>query len=88
MFIHNSNLLRTVVNKLNQKSPETFALTASKHFVEIGDLTFLQLSTLRHRGAFSTVSLTFAVCCQQTQRIVSSPESTDTDMLHRWWKVR
>lgn len=36
-------------------------------FSSIGDLTFLQLSTLRHRGAFSTVSLTFTKCCALTE---------------------
>ncbi len=29
----------------------------------IGDLAFTQLAELRHRGAFSTVSQTFADCC-------------------------
>jgi len=29
----------------------------------IGELSFMQLSELRHRGAFSTVSQTFATCC-------------------------
>ncbi|KAI5295035.1 hypothetical protein KEM52_002538, partial [Ascosphaera acerosa] len=31
----------------------------------IGELTFAQLAELRHRGAFSTVSQTFAACCQR-----------------------
>jgi hypothetical protein len=79
--------MRTIVNKLNQDCPENVALLAHKSFVEVGNLSFLQLSTLRHRGAFSTVSLTFAVCCQLTQSISSGSESANTDMLRRWWMV-
>lgn len=30
---------------------------------KIGELSLIQLKELRHRGAFSTVSLTFAMCC-------------------------
>lgn len=29
----------------------------------LGNLTLIQLAELRHRGAFSTVSQTFAACC-------------------------
>lgn len=31
----------------------------------IGQLCMEQLTKLRHRGAFSTVAQTFAICCQQ-----------------------
>ncbi|CAL3968679.1 unnamed protein product [Diplocarpon coronariae] len=37
-------------------------------FHQIGQLSFEQLSSLRHRGAFSTVTLTFATCCQMAVR--------------------
>ncbi|KAL8717206.1 MAG: hypothetical protein Q9225_005526 [Loekoesia sp. 1 TL-2023] len=33
------------------------------HYREVGELAFQQLAELRHRGAFSTVSQTFAECC-------------------------
>ena len=32
-------------------------------YYKIGGLSFTQLAELRHRGAFSTVSNTFASCC-------------------------
>ncbi|KAJ5720693.1 uncharacterized protein N7483_008627 [Penicillium malachiteum] len=34
-------------------------------FENVGRLSFTQLAELRHRGAFSTVSTTFATCCQR-----------------------
>lgn len=34
-------------------------------FEKVGRLSFTQLAELRHRGAFSTVSTTFATCCQR-----------------------
>ena len=35
---------------------------------QIGHLAFTQLAELRHRGAFSTVSHTFAACCLMCAR--------------------
>ena len=32
-------------------------------YYQMGELTFQQLAELRHRGAFSTVSQTFAIWC-------------------------
>ena len=59
-------------------------------FAGIGNLTFEQLSTLRHRGAFSTVSLTFTTCCQLTNKLrdvfPQIPESQG--LLREWYKVR
>jgi hypothetical protein len=56
-------------------------------FTHIGALTFEQLSTLRHRGAFTTVALTFARCCQLTQTKTVSGELIDTGILERWYQV-
>jgi hypothetical protein len=59
-------------------------------FKDIGTLTFEQLSNLRHRGAFSTVSYTFTTCCQLTQSLGHAfPDSPDSNNLLRdWYKVR
>ncbi|KAL8734098.1 MAG: hypothetical protein Q9181_003306 [Wetmoreana brouardii] len=38
------------------------------HYQELGELAFTELADLRHRGAFSTVSQTFAACCFQCAR--------------------
>ncbi|CZR61279.1 uncharacterized protein PAC_11175 [Phialocephala subalpina] len=62
-----SNLLRSLVAKRKLSGPDGSALLPLDLFQYIGDLTFDQLSNLRHRGAFSTVSLTFATCCALTQ---------------------
>ncbi|KAL8696436.1 MAG: hypothetical protein Q9201_007659 [Fulgogasparrea decipioides] len=35
------------------------------HYQALGELAFTELAELRHRGAFSTVSQTFAACCFQ-----------------------
>ncbi|KAF3482664.1 uncharacterized protein GIQ15_01988 [Arthroderma uncinatum] len=36
-----------------------------EEFSRVGNLTFSQLAELRHRGAFSAVSQTYASCCQR-----------------------
>ncbi|KAI9047970.1 hypothetical protein LZ554_007771 [Drepanopeziza brunnea f. sp. 'monogermtubi'] len=61
-----SNLMRTLANKtkLRLPSPDASPLLPAELFHQIGQLSFDQLSNLRHRGAFSTVTLTFATCCQ------------------------
>jgi hypothetical protein len=58
-------------------------------FKNIGFLTFEQLATLRHRGAFSTVSLTFTTCCQLTQRLqhIYASTSGSEDLLQGWYQV-
>ena len=50
----------------------------------IGQLSFTQLAELRHRGAFSTVSETFAACCT---RCAQSPEAAVRGLLESWYKV-
>jgi hypothetical protein len=59
-------------------------------FQDTGDLTFEQLASLRHRGAFSTVSHTFTTCCQLTQNLRSVfPNTTKSDnLLRQWYQVR
>lgn len=58
-------------------------------FKQVGDLSFEQLAALRHRGAFSTVSLTFTTCCQLTQRLkpVYTDISGSENLLKEWYKV-
>lgn len=55
-------------------------------FKDTGYLAFEQLATLRHRGAFSTVSYTFTTCCQLTQNLRSIfPDIAESDNLLRDW---
>jgi len=50
----------------------------------IGRLNFTQLAELRHRGAFSTVSQTFAACCACCAQ---SSDKVVRDLLATWYKV-
>lgn len=54
-------------------------------FIAIGTLSFQQASTLRHRGALTTVSQTFASSCQMS-RYYSSSNPSDS-LLNVWYKV-
>jgi hypothetical protein len=58
-------------------------------FRETGYLAFEQLASLRHRGAFSTVSYTFSTCCQLTQHLRSVYPDIDEseDLLREWYQV-
>lgn len=56
-----------------------------EQFEQIGSLTYQQLKNLRHRGAFSTVTLTFARCCQLTQAYTAE-ESGGTHLLKNWYQ--
>ncbi|POS83999.1 hypothetical protein EPUL_003568 [Erysiphe pulchra] len=58
-----SNLLRTLIRKSQIYSTKHSPLF-THIFTDIGNLSFEKLSCLRHRGAFSTVSLTFAASCK------------------------
>ncbi|QSZ28922.1 hypothetical protein DSL72_003429 [Monilinia vaccinii-corymbosi] len=75
-----SNLMRTVVTKAKDRRHDGSLVMSSELFTKVGNLTFEQLSSLRHRGAFSTVSLTFARCCQLSQCHASS------ELLEVWYK--
>lgn len=48
-----------IMNKAYSPSPYHTCI----NFEKIGRLSLKQLGEIRHRGAFSTVSLTFAACC-------------------------
>ncbi|CAO2651647.1 Nn.00g042170.m01.CDS01 [Neocucurbitaria sp. VM-36] len=63
-----STLLRTVISKAPVGNNERSVITPEL-FERLGRLCFTQLLELRHRGAFSTVSQTFATFCR---RCVSS----------------
>jgi len=53
-------------------------------FKALGDLAFTQLAELRHRGAFSTVSQTFAACCD---RCAGSNVTTVGELPGIWYQV-
>jgi hypothetical protein len=94
-----SNLVRTLLNSLKPKATGGNHLLPFSLLQKAGNLTYNQLSNLRHRGAFSTVSLTFARCCQVTQDgkhdlTVKSQELDLEDvngpdrLIKQWYQVR
>lgn len=52
-------------------------------FEAVGKTSFAQLAELRHRGAFSTVSQTFATCCQ---RCSSSKDPAIQELPKLWYQ--
>lgn len=50
----------------------------------IGDVCMDQLISLRHRGAFSTVAQTFAMCCDRARL---SPKDDIRLLIKKWYKV-
>ena len=83
--IHNSNLLRTLALTGKNRGRAGFIIPSSENFARIGDLTFNQLSSLRHRGAFTTVSQTFATCCQHSKYIEENNDGQA--LLSKWYQV-
>ncbi|KAH8724346.1 HEAT repeat protein-like protein [Phaeosphaeriaceae sp. PMI808] len=59
-----SVLLRVIITRAPISDDEHSLLTPA-HFERLGRLCFTQLLELRHRGAFSTVSQTFAAFCRR-----------------------
>ncbi|KAG0647573.1 tRNA (cytidine(32)-2 -O)-methyltransferase non-catalytic subunit TRM732 [Hyphodiscus hymeniophilus] len=80
-----SNLMRNLIGKLKLKWNNGSPVLSVQVFSDIGHLTFEQLSNLRHRGAFSTVSLTFTRCCQLTQFLTPNLEP-DQKLLEQWYQ--
>ncbi|KAH7041120.1 putative death-receptor fusion protein-domain-containing protein [Microdochium trichocladiopsis] len=78
-----SNLLRVIASRLASESKIKPSADARASFEIIGRLTFQELSNLRHRGAFTTVSQTFATCCQLVQYF--PVESNGANLLNEWY---
>ncbi|KAL1839076.1 hypothetical protein VTJ49DRAFT_1877 [Mycothermus thermophilus] len=83
-----SNLLRLLVATLRQKKASGVPYPPLDVFRETGYLAFEQLATLRHRGAFSTVSYTFTTCCQLTQQLADVYADTEDaeELLREWYQ--
>lgn len=80
-----SNLMRTIILTIQNRSRNGLIIPSKEVFESIGNLTFTQLATLRHRGAFTTVSSTFATCCQQTKYL--QLEQNERTLLDIWYEV-
>lgn len=78
--------MRAIVSKLGSTLIDGSSLLLFEDFRIIGNLSYDQLASLRHRGAFSTVSLTFAKCCQLTQAKLM-PDQGGVTLLKEWYNV-
>ncbi|KAF6824645.1 HEAT repeat protein [Colletotrichum plurivorum] len=77
-----SSLMRVMVLPIKSKARPGVLRPATEVFITVGSLTFDQLSSLRHRGAFNTVSLSFATCCQLVQHLGKQ----DQGLLDTWYQ--
>ncbi|KAI1429341.1 putative death-receptor fusion protein-domain-containing protein [Xylaria sp. FL1777] len=80
-----SNLMRTIAHNARYDQRHGYLAPSRQTFEDIGNLTFDQLSNLRHRGAFSTVSQTFTTCCQLVQSIPATRDN-GRGLLERWYE--
>ncbi|KAJ0118339.1 hypothetical protein J7T55_009122 [Diaporthe amygdali] len=81
-----SNLMRTIVGNLSFSRMLGALLPTPEVFRSVGDLAFSQLSTLRHRGAFSSVSLNFICCCQNARNPHVTSPGPEPSLLENWYK--
>ncbi|KAK2050667.1 hypothetical protein LZ31DRAFT_512065 [Colletotrichum somersetense] len=87
--IHESSaLMRVMVLPLKNKVKEGTLGPSTELFATVGSLTFDQLSSLRHRGAFNTVSLSFATCCQLVKHLddPTAGHGGEETLLEIWYK--
>ncbi|KAM5351554.1 hypothetical protein ACJ41O_004277 [Fusarium nematophilum] len=82
-----SNLMRTLILPIKQQSCEGKIYPSREIYERIGNLSFTQLASLRHRGAFTTVALTFSTCCQFVQHLGHGSETADKGpaLLELWY---
>ena len=73
-----------MVTNISYVPPSLRNATEYEGYYIIGHQAFTQLAELRHRGAFSTVSLTFATCCVMCVR---SSHLTFREHPKTWYKV-
>ncbi|XWW97598.1 hypothetical protein V2A60_005582 [Cordyceps javanica] len=78
-----SNLMRIMILAIRNKSRKGAVTPSNDVYLGIGRLTFEQLSSLRHRGAFTNVSATFSACCQQSKHLEQA--EGDEDVLLTWY---
>ncbi|KAK7751621.1 hypothetical protein SLS62_006447 [Diatrype stigma] len=82
-----SNLLRTIGNNARNDRARGLLNLPRNSFETIGRLTFDELSNLRHRGAFTTVTQTFGSCCQLVKYFPpTSPNDEEAGLLDEWYK--
>ncbi|KAL1888739.1 hypothetical protein Sste5346_009365 [Sporothrix stenoceras] len=83
-----SNTMRAIVSHLRFSRVKGTLTPEKAVFERIGNLAFEQLSTLRHRGALTTVAQTFTLCCQLAQdpSITAPGTPEDATLVKTWYK--
>lgn len=80
--------MRALIVPIRQRSREGKIFPSREVYERIGSLSFTQLASLRHRGAFATVASTFSTCCQLVKHLDQGDASAkDPDLLERWYNV-
>ncbi|KAK7414512.1 hypothetical protein QQX98_006623 [Neonectria punicea] len=80
-----SNLMRALILSIKQKAGSGKIHPSRAVYERIGNLSFTQLSNLRHRGAFTTVALTFSTCCQFVKHLDQGTEGQQGPTLLEQW---
>lgn len=88
-----SSLMNFIVTNIGFSSSASCSGFRYEDFQKLGNLAFTQLAELRHRGAFSSVSQTFASCCRKCAQAnqLSDPQinlSPISRLPVHWYKVR
>ncbi|EXL00603.1 hypothetical protein FOQG_00697 [Fusarium oxysporum f. sp. raphani 54005] len=82
-----SNLMRIIILSIKQHSRQGRICPSKEAYERIGNLSFTQLASLRHRGAFTTVALTFSTCCQLVKHLDQAKAGAEggTTLLEQWY---
>ncbi|ERS99081.1 hypothetical protein HMPREF1624_04276 [Sporothrix schenckii ATCC 58251] len=83
-----SNTMRAIVSHIRFSRVKGTLTPSRAVFERIGNLAFEQLSTLRHRGALTTVAQTFTMCCQLAQdpSVTVPGTAEDATLVATWYK--
>ncbi|KAF5018056.1 hypothetical protein F66182_9980 [Fusarium sp. NRRL 66182] len=82
-----SNLMRILILSIKQRTCQGRILPSREVYERIGNLSFTQLASLRHRGAFTTVALTFSTCCQLVKHLDQGEGGVENgvNLLEKWY---
>lgn len=88
-----SSLMNFMVTNIGYSSSVSCSGFRYEDIQKLGNLAFTQLAELRHRGAFSSVSQTFAACCRKCAQAdqLSDPQINPSPISRlpvHWYKVR
>lgn len=90
IIVVTANIISTLMHAVLQsstassKSASVPRVFTHDYYRQYGDLAFTELAELRHRGAFSTVSQTFTMCCL---RCAESEDPETRALPKAWYKV-